>query len=346
MRRRGPAEQYAPGARSGDAPSAAHTGGQRTAQRPWPELGWATVAGRQPSVAVVVAALAVAYFATLTIYGVATQGVFHPAPSTLYAPAGVLALAWVIRRWRVLAPWAPLVLVVIAYSALRDLGPGLATRAEVLTPIRVDRFLGGGEIPTIRLQGMAMPGKGVIEALVTLGYLQHFAAPVVAAVMLWRVDRARQRWFCAALVVLSLVGFASYLVFPAAPPWWASEHGFVEPIERTIHATLGQILPAGFVSFLWSAGESDTVGAFPSLHAAWPLLISIALWPLANRRWRAALVAYPLWVGFSLIYSGEHYLGDVVVGYVYAVVAAWVVSQAWRTDTLRLVMATRSERAP
>lgn len=338
MRRPSPGEQYPPGRDQTAAPSTSSVAAAPSAgviAVPWlgRELrtGWRQMA---------IPTLVVAYFGTLAVYGVVQEGLLQPAPSTLYAPAAAVVLVLGARRWKVLKPWAPLVLVVLAYSALRDLGPGLAERADVLPPIHVDRFIGAGEIPTLRLQHLHLPGEALLDVVVTFGYLQHFIAPVITAIVLWKVDRARQRWFCTALIAVSLVGFATYIALPAAPPWWASEHGFVMPIDRTNHDTLGRILPPGLVTFAWSAGESDAVGAFPSVHAAWPLLISVALWPVVDRRWRWALFAYPLWVGFSLVYSGEHYLGDVLAGYAYALVIAALVSQAWETRALEVAEGT------
>jgi membrane-associated phospholipid phosphatase len=59
----------------------------------------------------------------------------------------------------------------------------------------------------------------------------------------------------------------------------------------------------------------------PSLHAAFSLLVAITLWP-RKRKWLRPLVAlYPLAMGFSLVYGGEHYFFDIALGWMYTVVA-------------------------
>ena len=63
----------------------------------------------------------------------------------------------------------------------------------------------------------------------------------------------------------------------------------------------------------------NRVAAVPSLHAAVALLISLFFWS-RTKRWRWLLALYPLAMGFSLVYLGEHYVSDVLLGWIYAVV--------------------------
>ena len=65
----------------------------------------------------------------------------------------------------------------------------------------------------------------------------------------------------------------------------------------------------------WTGGE-----ACRSLHAAFPVLILLFFWGGARWWWRILLVAYPLAMAFTLVYGGEHYVTDVLAGWIYAVV--------------------------
>jgi membrane-associated phospholipid phosphatase len=72
--------------------------------------------------------------------------------------------------------------------------------------------------------------------------------------------------------------------------------------------------------------------ALPSLHEAFATLVSVTLWPrVRNPFVRVLLVLYPLWMGFSLVLSGEHYVADLLLGVVYVVivVVAWDRIDAW-----------------
>jgi membrane-associated phospholipid phosphatase len=64
----------------------------------------------------------------------------------------------------------------------------------------------------------------------------------------------------------------------------------------------------------------NDVAAIPSLHAAYTLLVVLFFWSMVKWWGRLLLLLYPLAMGFTLVYTGEHYVFDVVLGWVYAVV--------------------------
>jgi membrane-associated phospholipid phosphatase len=47
--------------------------------------------------------------------------------------------------------------------------------------------------------------------------------------------------------------------------------------------------------------------------------------PLVRRRWWPLLLAYPLAMTFTLVYTGEHYVADVLVGWLYVALTFTVV---------------------
>jgi membrane-associated phospholipid phosphatase len=59
----------------------------------------------------------------------------------------------------------------------------------------------------------------------------------------------------------------------------------------------------------------------PSLHAGAALLVALFLWPVAGTLGRVVLAAYALAMGVTLVYTGEHYVIDVLVGWLVAVAA-------------------------
>jgi membrane-associated phospholipid phosphatase len=71
------------------------------------------------------------------------------------------------------------------------------------------------------------------------------------------------------------------------------------------------------------------VGALPSLHAAWPFMIMLFFWPRAGR-WRILLVAYALAMAFTLVYTADHFVFDILMGWGYAIVVYAGFSWYWR----------------
>jgi len=126
------------------------------------------------------------------------------------------------------------------------------------------------------------------------------------------------------------MGLITYVLFPAAPPWLAGQHGYVPHTFRITHAVVNNLpVPKAEALFQQGTEWGNDVAAVPSLHAAYTMLICLFLWPRVNRRWRPLLAAYPIGMGLSLIYLGEHYLIDILLGWAYAGVAVYVVDRAF-----------------
>jgi membrane-associated phospholipid phosphatase len=62
----------------------------------------------------------------------------------------------------------------------------------------------------------------------------------------------------------------------------------------------------------------NNVAAMPSIHAAYPMLICLFFWKGASRRKRVLLLAYPICMAFTLVYTGEHFVIDILMGWLYA----------------------------
>src|ERR1700753_4194179 len=95
-------------------------------------------------------------------------------------------------------------------------------------------------------------------------------------------------------------------------------HQFVERISTRGWGTL-HLQSAGA---LVNSGQArvNLVAAIPSLDAAPPSMIAVVLWRRAKRRWRSLLVAYPLAMAFVLVYSAEHFVIDILLGWALAAI--------------------------
>jgi membrane-associated phospholipid phosphatase len=68
-------------------------------------------------------------------------------------------------------------------------------------------------------------------------------------------------------------------------------------------------------------------GALPSLHAAYPFFGLLATFRRAGPASRAIQIAYAFWMAFAAVYLNHHWLIDVLLGIVYAGIAAFVVGR-------------------
>ena len=81
----------------------------------------------------------------------------------------------------------------------------------------------------------------------------------------------------------------------------------------------------------------------PSLHAAYTLLVTLFLWRAARWPWARALLAlYPPAMAFALVYTAEHYVVDILLGWAYTLAAVWVVGRIAARARLGRGIATES----
>ena len=237
-----------------------------------------------------------------------------------------------LRRWArgVLVEWLPFALILWAYDLLRGMADDLWFSTHYLPQLRVDEWLAGGTAPTVWLQQHLWEGPGQIQwydYASWLVYVSYFLSTYILAGALWFFAPARFRRYVATVALMAMMGFLTYALFPAAPPWMASQAGHLEPTTRITGYVWSEIPIAHFNSLFERGSQyANPVAAVPSLHAAYSLLIVMFLWRYAGR-FAPLLALYPLAMAFALVYFAEHYVSDILLGWIYAVFAYWVVSK-------------------
>lgn len=272
----------------------------------------------------------VVYFAALGVWS-ATYGIPVQRELVIAWTCGALACFSIGRHPReilhLLLDWLPIVVVLFAYDFTRGAADSLGIGVHVHPMIDFDRALFFGETPTEWLQAQ-LHEPGVVnwwDVAFTLVYTSYFLVPFATAGVLWARDRLAFKRFAKRLITLTFAGLATYIAFPAAPPWLAAQQGLLVDVQRTT-AEGWEVLGVGTAG-LFSRGQSSVnlVAAVPSLHSALCALVAFFLWSRVRPRLRPLLLLYPLAMGVTLMATGEHYFFDIALGWLYAgaVMAAW-----------------------
>jgi PAP2 superfamily len=279
-----------------------------------------------------------AYLVVLGTYIVRVGVPIDRIGQSVWIVAGIIAarLGRPLREHvRAILDWLPLIAALILYDHTRGIADTLGISTRVLELVDLERLIFGGILPTAWLQKhFYTPGDPHWwDAAASLIYVSHFVLPWALAAVLY--VRSRPIWltYVRRVVLLSYAGLATYILIPAAPPWFASSYGYV-PDQMDRIATGGWsvlgLRSAGVLLDEAQAG-SNHVAALPSLHAAFALLFSVTMWVLVrNRLIRVLIAIYPVAMGLTLVYGGEHYVVDVLLGWVY-VGLVLLVSIAWET---------------
>jgi membrane-associated phospholipid phosphatase len=234
------------------------------------------------------------------------------------------------RLPRLVRDWAPLVSILFLYDFLRGFADGLLFHAHEMPQIQLERAVFGRPIPTVWLQNHLWHGVNDMRwwdygsyAI----YVTHFVATPLIAAVLWTFAHDKFARYASMVCVLAVTGFATYVLYPAVPPWLATQDGNIGPTTRTV-GMVWRHIPVAHFSSLFENGQhyANNVAAIPSLHAAYALLASLILWRLVPVWARVLLALYPVCMAFALVYTGEHYVVDCVLGWVYALFAYGVVT--------------------
>jgi hypothetical protein len=255
-----------------------------------------------------------------------------PASRDVLVPlllAGVLAASITSRtRLRKLAvglaiDWLPFVLSLWLYDLIRGIADGGWLPVHYGRQIELDRWIGFGTVPSVWLQQHLWRGGAHVQwydYASWLVYMSYFFGTTLVLVFLWWRSRALFWRFAASVVALAFLGCATFVLYPAQPPWMVANEGLIPPLARIVQVMNGH-LPGVSLRPLWEQGTAyaNDVAAMPSLHASYTLLIALFFIRRLHSRWRHLLWAYPLAMAFALVYTGEHYVVDIVAGWLYCI---------------------------
>ncbi len=291
---------------------------EATGRSPWPLVRWSAFAA-------VLGFVAWRFVA----YGIPLDR------NTLFGYAVLLAapLVWRGRGLSVLrlvVDWLALGVVLALYDVTRHAALKLDLPISLHLAPDLDRAV-FGQIPTLWLQHRlyATSPDHWYDIPFSLLYGSHFVVPIVTFAVLY--VRSRRRFYAYELrfVLLTAVALLLYLAHPTAPPWLDGDVHVIGHVHRTalygfrlMHVHLAQALLSDGLK------TSNIVAAFPSLHAGYTMLLAAFLWSRVRWWWRAVLAAYVAGMGFMLVATGEHWVSDVVAGWLLAI-AAHVVVCRW-----------------
>lgn len=285
--------------------------------------------------------LLVAYAAGLAAY-LAVMGLTSGNRPEQFLVVGLaLALAaWSDATRRVLAGLLPFLLFGLVYDLTHLTEPLVRyLHVHVAEPYAFDRRFFGISTP----EGLLTPNEWfarhhwpVVDFFTGLAYIVYvfwsigFAA---ALAIFGREERTRRLLvrFGWTFLAMNVVGFATYYVYPAAPPWYVAQYGLGPANMAARSSAAGAARWDALTGIPWFAGfygrSADVFGAIPSLHVSYPLLTWLYGLELRKRWLDAASFGLFLLVCFAAVYLDHHYVLDVLLGIAYAL-AAWGLERA------------------
>jgi hypothetical protein len=145
----------------------------------------------------------------------------------------------------------------------------------------------------------------------------HFIVTLGVVGWLWWRHPRHYRPLRTSLVLVNVVGFGVYWLYPMAPPRLLAGQHFFDIVAMT-HAFGG-----------WHSGAlskaANQFAAMPSLHLAWASWSALAVWVVWRHRRGIALVwLYPIVTCVVVMATGNHFLTDCLAGVATTAVCALI----------------------
>lgn len=270
---------------------------------------------------------AMSIYVVVLLWWFRTQGMVWERISVAVALGIFLVCAFIgkpLREWRRLAFDVALYCVMwYGYETTRGAADGRVLGIKFPLQIdavrNIDRVMFFGNDPSVVIQAHFWETSiRWYDKVASTTYMTHFfVAPIVMGA-LWATNHRQFRRFMKRFATLIGVACAMFIVMPTAPPWMAyTQYHAIGPIIRNSGRGFSSM---GFKAFThgWknSLDWGNAVAAMPSLHASFALIIPAFFLPMLRlRRLKAAVLLYPVIMLTSLVYLGEHWVIDGLVGW-------------------------------
>ena len=180
-----------------------------------------------------------------------------------------------------------------------------------------------------------------LDAFFAVPYGTFLIVVVAYAIFLYRRQFEAFERFTWGFFALNIVGFLTYHLYPAAPPWYYHQHGCAVDLAAAASAGPNLTRVDELLGFRYFGGfysrSSDVFGAVPSLHIAYPLLMVIEGWRIHRTLGRSLLFLFFVWMCCAAVYLDHHWIIDIVAGAAYAIVTALAIRRIarWRRSRAR-----------
>lgn len=188
----------------------------------------------------------------------------------------------------------------------------------------------------------AIHHNDIADFMAGIFYLCWIPVPAFFALWLYfKKERALCIRFSWAFLLVNLIGFVGYYIHPASPPWYIMQKGFLA-LTGTPGNTAGLARWDALTGFNIFAGmyskNSNVFAAIPSLHASY-MVVATLYAIIGRRRWYTTLLFAFICVGIwcTAVYTGHHYVIDVILGILTAILGVILFEILWASCFKRFV---------
>ena len=229
-----------------------------------------------------------------------------------------------VRQWGTLAIDLVLYCAMwFAYETTRGAADGkifgIKFPLQVQSVRNIDRALFFGNDPNTVLQEHFW--KADVhwwDKVASLTYFTHFIFVPIVMGALWATSHRQWARFMKRFATVLGVACLMFILLPTAPPWMAAKnYHLIPPLTRGAgRGFVAMGLHAAVDHWKRALDWGNAVAAMPSLHASFALIVPAFFLPWIKPIWlKVAVFAFPILMLTSLVYLGEHWVIDGLVGW-------------------------------
>ena len=150
-----------------------------------------------------------------------------------------------------------------------------------------------------------------------ISYLNWVPVPLAFGTWLYFKNKQQFLQFSLTFLFVNIIGFCIYYVHPAAPPWYIGMYG--SDLNLNVSGNPGGLIRFDNFFHLKVFGSiysrnSNVFAAIPSLHSSYPVIV--LFYAIKNNvKWvKYLLILFMVSIWFTAVYSGHHYVTDVLLG--------------------------------
>ena len=208
----------------------------------------------------------------------------------------------------------------IVYDSMRALPNYEVAQVHIKQPYDFEKFLFGinenGKLltPNEYFINHHSPFFDIISGLF---YINWVPVPLAFAVYLFFKNKYLFIKFSLVFLLVNIAGFVIYYLYPAAPPWYVNLYGFDlhlgVPGNRAGLARFDELTGIPIFENIYNK-NANVLAAMPSLHAAYPVIVLYYGIKARLGKINWLFLVFMLGIWFSAVYSGHHYIIDIIVG--------------------------------
>ncbi len=227
----------------------------------------------------------------------------------------------------------------IIYDSMRALPNYEVSTVHIKEPYEFEKAMFGISLNNIILtpnEYFATHTKSWLDILSGLFYINWVPIPLAFGVYLFVKDKILFTKFSLTFLLVNIMGFIIYYIYPAAPPWYIDLYGFDlrlgVPGNSAGLARFDEIMRLPIFDSIYNK-NANVLAAMPSLHSTYPVIVLFYAIKKKLGWINILFVIFMIGIWFSAVYSNHHYIIDVLMGILVSlmvlIIFSYVVKKRW-----------------